>query len=246
MDTRDYDINHLATGKSEVTLSGEFIPTIYDQNKVPNCGPEMMNFKLNFLFPGIVGSPKFVSKQTRLLDGFPPNSGTDMRTVFKAAKNRGTCDLSLMPDDTATDSLADYWSPRGITQPLVIQASSRSINWYGFTLTPPTWSQMQSWIATFGMVECLISLGTGFYTPSWNPADIFPLKIGTPVDNHFIELVRPDIAVMIAAKSGFKITPNPDYIYFVTQWSTGYGAGGVGWFTEEYLPHILEVGVSGI
>lgn len=237
VDTRDFTLDDIAAA----TPLPNFIPYVYNQNLEPACGAHMMAQLINFLNPGAVCSPEYIWSQIRLLDGLPPDYGTNFRYVFQAAQNNGACDLALLPNDSNLSN-ALYCSPANITKSEVVNALPRRITFYGFGM-PATWEALQQTINLYGMVGAQIHLGTGFYTnlstgqASWNPIQIFPLQYGTKVDDHFIVLVSSTVA------EKFGITnPNPNFIYFVNSWGTKYGQNGIGWMDASYLPYIVEIG----
>lgn len=236
-DARDFTLDDIAPPAA--TPPPAFVPYIYNQNQEPACGAHMMAQLINFLNPGVTSSPEFIWDQIRLLDKLPATSGSNIRTVFKAGQNSGACDLALMPNNT-TLSNALYASPANITKAEVINALPRRITFYGFG-TPTSWANLQQIVNLYGMVGAQINLGTEFYmangVSTWNPNLLFPLKNGTPVDDHFLVL----ISATVAEKFGI-VNPNPAFQYFVNSWSDQWGEKGLGWFDETYMSHIVEIG----
>lgn len=234
LDLRDWDINDVP---AQAAIPASFVPHIYNQGSIePSCGAGMLATLLNFANPGSVLSMEYCWIQNRLLDGLPLSSGSDMRTLFQAAQNSGSCDETLLEQDVQ-EPLSTYDSASNITQALVKNAMPRRINFYGFANAPFSWTDLQHIVNTFHMVGARIHLGTGFYNPSWLPQDIFPLKLGTYVDDHFIVLISQDMAKVYGI-----MNPNPNVQYFVNDWGSNYGQGGIGWFDASYLPQIVELG----
>jgi len=52
-------------------------------------------------------SPKFLWKEIKAIDGYEPEVGTDMRSIFKVLYNTGICDYDLKPN-IYTDDLDQY------------------------------------------------------------------------------------------------------------------------------------------
>lgn len=236
-DARDFTLDDIAPPAA--TPPPAFVPTIYNQNQEPACGAHMAAQLINFLNPGVTCSPEFIWDEIRLLDKLPVTSGSDIRTVFKAIQNSGACDLTLLPNNT-TLSNALYASPANITKAEVINALPRRITFYGFG-TPTTFEALQQTVNLYGMVGAQINLGTEFYMANgistWDPNLLFPLKNGTPVDGHFLVL----ISAAVAEKFGI-VNPNPSFQYFVNSWGATWGEKGIGWFAQDYMNHIVELG----
>jgi hypothetical protein len=53
-------------------------------------------------------SPKYLWKQIKLIDGYPLDDGTDMRSIFKSLQNTGDCDETLLPE--APDATIQQYS----------------------------------------------------------------------------------------------------------------------------------------
>lgn len=234
-DDRDFTIEDIAPPTSTVP----FVPYVYNQNQEPACGAHMAAQLVNFLNPGVTCSPEFIWDEIRLLDKYPATAGSDIRTVFKAIQNSGSCDLTLVPNDT-TLSNALYASPTHITKAAVMNALPRRITFYGFG-KPTSWEGLQQTVNLYGMVGAQINLGTEFYMANgvgtWNPDLLFPLKQGTPIDGHFLVLVSHEVAKVFGIEN-----PNPLFQYFVNSWGNSWGANGVGWFDQTYMNHIVELG----
>jgi hypothetical protein len=219
-----------------------FKPNIYNQGSIePSCGAGACATLENFNNPGAIVSMQYIWIQNRLLDGLPASSGSDMRTLFKALQNSGSCDESLL-EANVQEPIEQYVSPTNITQALVLNAMPRRINFYGFQYGPFTWTGLQQTVNLYHVVLARINLGTRFYTNangaySYSPADIFPLQLGTYVDDHFIVLISQDLAKIYGIEN-----PNPNFQYFINDWGSQYGQDGVGWFDATYLPHIVEIG----
>lgn len=234
LDPQDWPITDVPASP---VISPQFSPFIFNQgSSEPMCGAGGCMTLINFANPGVTCSPEYIWIQNRLLDGLPLSSGSDMRTLFKALQNSGSCDLSLL-NQNVQEPLSVYDATSNITRALVINATPRRINFYGFQNAPFTWSGLQQTVNLYHVVLARIHLGTGFYTPSWSPRDIFPLQLGTYVDDHFIVLIDAPTAIIYGITN-----PNPNFQYFVNDWSPAWGQNGIGWFAQDYLPQIVEIG----
>lgn len=171
-------------------------------------------------------SPKYLWKQIKLIDGFPVDAGTDMRSIFRALQNTGDCDEALLPD-TLDATIQEYTDPRALTDAERYNAYQNDIGNYAF-IDNPTWDQLRQAIYQNKAVLCLLGIGDGWWKPSWNEPDILPLKMGNNVGNHFVVLHSYD----------------EKYVYFRNSWSAAWGRNGDGYFDISYLPHILEIGTA--
>ena len=76
-------------------------------------------------------SPNYLWKQIKLIDNFPPEVGTDMRSILDRLSKKGVCDYSLLPNDY-DQSLVEYTDPTTLTPKLDENAQPRIIKSYGF------------------------------------------------------------------------------------------------------------------
>lgn len=175
-------------------------------------------------------SPKYLWKQIKLIDGFPPADGTDMRSIMKALSNTGDCSISLMSNNLAP-SFEDYTDPSKLTDAIKREAYNQDITAYAFTYSP-TWDQICAAIYKNRAVIALVDIGDGWWTGinggSWQEKDVLPLKLGNKVGRHFITLHSYDA----------------NYIYFRNSWSDQWGRKGNGYFDRSYMPHVLEIGTA--
>ena len=171
-------------------------------------------------------SPKYLWKNIKQIDGYPLNSGTDMRSIFKALQAKGVCHETLCPD--VLDATIELYSdPTAITDTMLNDAYPHGITSYAF-IENPTWQQIKQQIFQNKVVIARVDCGSGWYTPSWQEKDILPLKLGTFDSGHFIVLWGYDT----------------QYIYFRNSWSNAWGRNGDGYFDISYLPHVLEIGTA--
>lgn len=240
VDDRDWPI---ATVPAPIIIPPNFVPHIYNQGSIePECGAGMCATLVNFVNPGVVCSMEYIWIQNRLLDKLPVGSGSNLRTLFKALQNSGSCDETLL-EANVLEPLTLYVSPANLTRAIVLNAMPRRINFYGFQDGPFTFQGIQDTANKYHVVACQIHLGNRFYQDaqgnnSYNPAVLFPLHYGTAVSDHFITLISHDLAKVYDIAE-----PNPAFQYFINEWSTAYGQNGIGWFDQTYLPYIVELGV---
>ena len=88
--------------ESYITNSS-LIKTLY-QDKYPMCGSHAGSlFKAwhDIIETGTTQnySPVYLWKKIKAIDGYAPEMGTDMRSIFKVLSNTGVCDYNLLPTD---------------------------------------------------------------------------------------------------------------------------------------------------
>lgn len=202
------------------------------QNQEPACGSHAGSFLKNIQETKELGtpqrkSPEYLWKKIKLIDGYPPESGTDMLSIMKTLKSVGVCDYSLLGNDS-TLPVAQYTDPSVITAAMDINAQNAKIGAYAFQFNP-TMEQIKQAIYDFGAVLVLMQIGSEFWTPSWKEADILPLRTpASPVGGHFVLAHSYD----------------EQYVYFRNEWSSAWGRNGDGYFGENYIPFIKEIGTA--
>lgn len=205
------------------------IPSLYTfmQNQEPSCGGDSVTQYLDVIYGG-VGSPMFTWRNIRNIDGLPATDGSESSTLGKEAQSIGTCDLTLMSDDS-TLSNADYAAYTGITPALLANAASRKIANYAF-IDDPTLQQIKDNIFQHKAAILRVNCGDGWWTSksgvaSWAEADILPSRLGNYVDDHFICVTAFD----------------ENYIYFQNSWSVEWCRQGLGYFDSTYIPYVKEL-----
>lgn len=227
-DKRDYGPTALGMGASVSTYPDTFaslVPTIYMQGVYGTCGAHAGAMLANVLFD-TTSSPKYLWKKIKLIDGFPVDAGTDMRSIFKALQN-GVCELSLLDNSLEKDEVA-YTDPSEITPVMDVNAAKYKIGSYGF-IDSPTLEQIKQAIYTYKAVLLLVDCGDGWWLPSWGPQNN-PLHVGNFVSHHFI----------CATEYGMTLIDGPN------SWSTLWGDKGMFHFDSGYLPHVIELGFATI
>ena len=208
----------------------DFLGTIEMQSKQPACGAHSGQSFVQILKNWFRGSPKFLWKEIKKIDGFAPEDGTSMPAIFKTLKNIGICSYSLLPNDTSV-TLAEYTDPSAITPEMEKDASNNKTGVYGFTFNP-NMEQIKQAIYDHKAVILLLRIGAEWWTTkdgvsSWQEKDILPLRSDHAIGSgHFVTAFAYD----------------EKYIYFANEWSTAWGKNGIGYFTEDYVPRCVEIG----
>jgi hypothetical protein len=76
-------------------------------------------------------TPRFSWIKIKAIDGYPLESGTDMRSIFKSLTNDGADDFEPLENDV-TLPLTTYSDPSAVTSDMVTNASAKKIGSYGF------------------------------------------------------------------------------------------------------------------
>ncbi len=230
-DSRDFG---LATYQQPVALPDTFFTQlsvpVYYQGKYGTCGAHAGATLDSTLYNKAL-SPKYLWKQIKLIDGFPVDVGTDMRSIMKSLLNTGDCSLALSPNDLGA-SITDYTDPTQLTDAMKKDAYPNDITGYAF-IDRPTWQDVKQAIYQNRVVIARVRCGDGWWKDkngngSWAEKDVLPLRLGTYASGHFIVLI------------GYDTT----YIYFRNSWSSDWGRGGDGYFALSYLPNVLELGTA--
>lgn len=228
-DRRDFQVGH---SQAPVALPTVYLPNrsnipVKMQGKFGTCGGHA-GAMFESMIENLDLSPKYLWKQTKKIYGSPltEDTGVDMRSIFKALQNTGDCHESVCPD-VLDETFSQFSDPSTLTDPMLNDAYPHGVANYAFT-DNPSWTQLKQAIFTNGAVIARVDCGDGWYTPSWNEADILPLRLGNYDSGHFVVLWGYD----------------EKYIYFRNSWSTAWGRGGDGYFDVSYLPHVKEIGVG--
>ena len=231
-DSRDFG---LATYQPPITLPEVFMQDmtaipVMNQSIYPTCGGHAGAALDSFLQQKPL-SPKYLWKQIKLIDGYPNEDGTDMRSIMKTLVAQGDCRLALCPNDLGI-SLVDYTDPTQLTAEMKHDAYNYDLTNYAFN-DIPTWDEIRQAIYQNKAVIALVKCGTGWYQDvngngSWAEKDVLPLNLGKYTSGHFITLYGYD----------------QNYIYFRNSWSTAWGQGGNGYFDRSYLSNVREIGTA--
>lgn len=117
------------------SISIPVIPQVW-QSKYPACGAhalahaiELFELEENNVTTKL--SPAYAWKQIKKIDGYKPEVGTDMYSIFRVARDKGTCTYDLLPNDY-TQSLTQYTDASVITPLMDDDANPRIISSYAF------------------------------------------------------------------------------------------------------------------
>ena len=210
--------------------SDVFALPIEYQQKQPACGAHAGDFYTEILRGGHY-SPRFTWANIKTFDGYPVDSGTDMRSIFKSLQKTGALPFDLLGNDA---SLSEYsYAYPDITPGMTAAAGLHKIDAYAF-LNDLSWDGLRQAIYQNKGVLLLVEIGAEWWTAkngqtSWAEADILPLRAPmAPVGGHFIVAHSYD----------------ENYIYFENHWSTAWGRQGHGYFDQSYLPFVREAGTA--
>lgn len=174
-------------------------------------------------------TPRFTWADIKSFDGNPIDAGTDMRSIFKSITKRGALEFDLMGNDVALDKQT-YAHP-AITAAMNLNAAQYSGEGYGF-IQDRTFKGIKQFINDHGPSIVLLRLGKEWWTApngvnSWQEADIMP--------------IRPP-QVIISGHFVLAHSYDEKRIYFLNSWSQDWARGGHGYFEEDYMPWINDVG----
>lgn len=204
------------------------IPPYY-QGDYPTCGAHAGAFFDSKLQSDRQGTPKILSPKylwgtIKQFDGFPLEDGTDMTSIFKALIDSGDCDLSLLSNALDT-SLFSYSKISNVSPSMRANAAQNLIRNYAFT-NNPTFVQIKQAIYRNKVVLALVDIGNGWWLPDWK--HVTPARLGNKVGHHFIVLW------------GYDATK----VWFRSSWGNLWAMNGDNYFTEAYVPHVLEIGTA--
>lgn len=198
------------------------------QGQQPACGAHA-GAGLNGILEGKRFSPRYTWANIKTFDGNALEVGTDIRSIFKSLKNKGTSEFSLLGNDVNM-SLTAYAAPK-LTQAMHDSAAKNRATGYGFA-DDFTFDGLKQYIADHGAMVLLFRLGNEFWTDkngkvSWAEKDILPLRPPKVITSgHFV----------IAHSYDEK------YIYFLNSFSADWGRKGHGYFGADYMPFINDAG----
>src|ERR1035437_1588276 len=232
--------------KPQDILIGSFTPTIpvvtptvympvyavaiESQHQTPSCGAHAGDMAKNLLETGFRGSPEYLWKEIRLLDGLTPDDGCNMLTIMQVLSSKGICSFNVLPNDTTVPNSV-YADPKTLTSSMDLDASNHKIGVYAFAFNP-TFQQIKDAIFTHKSVIMLLRVGSEFWTDkngvsTWTESGILPLSPNKPITSgHFVVAYAFDA----------------NYIYFYNSWSDQWGRIGIGYFGIDYSSRCVEIG----
>lgn len=177
---------------TDLTALGE----VLDQNKVPACVSHAWALVMKYWWYKTHGeivnfSPRFLDIMSAQPD-IPWDGGRVPRNVCKVSYNFGCCTEALLPNETAnrpgeSDAQAILrYRGATITQVMKDEAAKYKIPGY-IRVNDAVVSDFRTAVYQFGLVSGLFSIGSEWWTPSWLPKDILPLRTpAQPVGGHQI------------------------------------------------------------
>lgn len=201
---------------------------INHQHQTPSCGAHAGAYIKNIQDNGDF-SPEYLWKRIKLIDGFPATDGTNMISIFKVLQKNGVCTSTTLPNSTLLP-LDQYTNPKTLTAVEDTEALQARIGAYAFQWNP-TFDNLKRAIYEHKEVLMLIRVGaewwTGDHGSSWQEKDILPLNPTYSITSgHFVTAIGYD----------------KDYIYFLNEWGDTWGRKGIGYFGENYMQRVLQIG----
>lgn len=216
------------TFPKELTNKKAWEAVIEYQGDEPACGAHG-GAVLKGLSRGKRFSPRAQWADLKSFDGWPIDSGTDIRSIFKSiTKNLGAVDFDLYGNDVSLSS-KEYAKP--LTAALRAAGVKYTGDGYGF-INDLSWYGLKQFISDHGPTIMLVRVGNEWWTDkkgngSWSEKDILPLRTPNPITSgHFI----------IAHSYDEK------YIYFLNWFGGTWGRLGHGYFGPEYMPFVNDAG----
>ena len=212
----------LGSVQAPADIPATFIPDISwlvrnYQGETPTCGAHALSHFQAILehadAPTINQryTPRFSWIEIKLIDGFPLEAGTDMRSMFKAAQNNGADDFQPLENDV-TLPIETYSAPSAITPELVTNASTKKIASYAFGNLD--FESLRQHIYQNKAVLLLIKCDDGFWgttTPTFTTATYghFICAFGYDENSiHIIDSADPENAFAIKTIAKQYITPD--------------------------------------
>lgn len=228
----DVLIGSFITATRPDTFMPNFTGVIEDQKQTPSCGAHAGQ-SVKQILESFEGSPEYLWKKIKLIDGIPPESGTTMDAIFKVLQKTGITSITLMPNNSL-QSVKDYTDPSTISPAMDSEAQNHKVGPYAFTFNP-TLEQLKQAIYDHKAVIMLLRVGAEWWRDktntfsTWQEKDILPLRTDIPITSgHFVTAFAYD----------------ENYIYFINEWSDAWGKKGLGYFGADYMPRCVEIGTT--
>lgn len=209
-----------------------FLGIIENQKKTSACGAHAGQ-SLKQILSGFRGSPEYLWKKIKLIDGFKPEDGTDMLSILKTLNQKGICSFESMPNNPDTWPTV-YTDASTITQELDSEAQLHKTGVYAFAWNP-SFEDLKQAVYDHKAVILLMRVGKEFWRDrsdnfsTWKESDILPLTPWTPATSgHFVTAFAYD----------------NDFIYFTNEWSADWGDKGIGYFGSDYSSRVVEIGTT--
>lgn len=161
---------------------------VLDQNKIPACVSHSVVYLMRRYFYKKTGkwiklSPRFLDIMAKRMDGQDRETGgTWPRLVLKIAQQYGCATEDVLPNNTELPTLS-YRDDHLITDTVLANAAQYKIPGYVQIATDPV--STKNGIFLFDTLSSLFVIGDEFWTPSWEPKDIDPIRTpANPVSGH--------------------------------------------------------------
>lgn len=185
-DYRDFYVLAKTVATTPIVLPASFQTTmpgpVLMQDQEPACVAHSVAQILQLYYFRKTGklinfSPRFLDVLAKRFDGQPIDGGTIPRLVFKLALQYGCATTATVPNDTSLP-IAAYRNDSILTQAAFAEALQYKIP--GFIKVQTDLTSMREAIFIHGAVSTLMQIGAEWWTPSWNDADIDPLRTPNP------------------------------------------------------------------
>ena len=190
----------LGSVQAPASIPASFIPDVSwlvrnYQGQTPTCGAHAFSHFQAILEHALTPTvnqrytPRFSWIEIKLIDGYPLEDGTDMRSIFKAAQNNGTADFEPLENDIILP-IATYSEASAITPDMVTNASSKKISSYAFGNTD--FQSLCQYIYQSKAVLLLIKCDDGLWgttTPTFTTPTYGHFIVAYGYDENFIYIV---------------------------------------------------------
>ena len=157
-----------------------------DQNKTPACVSHnivylMKRYWYNKTGKWIKLSPRFLDILVKRIDGLNRETdGTWPRLVMKLATTVGCVTEDMLPNDT-TLPILEYRNDDLVTDEMIAAAGKWKIP--GFINIGTDFEATRNAVFMHHAVTSLFQIDSQFWTPSWSPEDINPLRVPKKVES---------------------------------------------------------------
>lgn len=153
-----------------------------------------------------------------------PEDGRFPRTVCKISVKVGCCTTATLPNDVSLDN-ATYQDKGAITQAMLNEAAQYKLPGY-VRIADNSIIDFRTGVAMYEAISGLFHIGAEWWTPSWSPADIDPLRTPkTVVSGHEVVVKGYDGRLNAIRNS----------------WSSDWGTNGENQYDPTpWLPFITE------
>lgn len=215
------------THPTTLTNAKAWTMTVEYQGGQPACGAHA-GAEIKDLSLGSRFSPRFTWEDLKSFDGWPIDSGTDIRSIFKSVTKTGVLDFAQLGNDVSLPETVYAQAPTAQMRSLAAPNAGMG---YGF-ITDLSFDGLKQFITDHGPTIILLRVGAEWWTAangqsSWAEKDILPVRPPqSVVSGHFVLAHSFD----------------EQYIYFLNHWSNGWGRGGHGYFGANYIPFVNDAG----